>query len=212
MTLIVLIHGFFRTEKDMAFLKKKLQKHNRHVMAVTLPTTFKSMEQCVDSLDRQTALHRKKCSEMICIGHSMGGRIAAHFITSKAPPLISKCLCIATPLRGNRIARFFSSIPGVAQIMPPLDILKSPLSFPLQSFTNISVGLVAGTKNNTILGKLFLQSGDGRVELSSALSWSQHSADSISLPCNHFQIHHCGETIDQIEHFIQHSEFDHAPV
>jgi pimeloyl-ACP methyl ester carboxylesterase len=211
MTLIVLIHGFFRTGKDMAFLKKKLQKHNRNVVAVTLPTTFKTLEECVDSLDRQTALHRKKCSEMICIGHSMGGRIAAHFITRKAPHHISKCLCIATPLRGNRIARFFSSIPGIVQIMPPLDILKEPLSFPLQSFTNISIGLVAGTKNNTILGKLFLQSGDGRVEVSSALAWADHCADTICLPCNHFKIHHCAETSDQIEHFIQHSEFYHPP-
>ena len=51
--LIVLVHGFFKNKKDMAFLEKGLFNKGYSVTSVDLPTTFGSIETCHESMIRQ---------------------------------------------------------------------------------------------------------------------------------------------------------------
>ena len=73
--LIILIHGFFRTRHDMAFLARFFEKNGYDVFRPNLPTSFSTLEQCTERLERKLQAMLLDGQRLHFVGHSMGGLI-----------------------------------------------------------------------------------------------------------------------------------------
>jgi len=97
---------------------------------------------------------------------------------------VGKCVFIATPHEGTRLADIVNRIPFHSKIFRPIEFLLSGSNLSSLSLDkNIKIGLIVGNKNINLLGRLFLlNKSDGWVEISSekskdAVSWPPHVGD-----------------------------------
>ncbi len=120
-TLTILIHGFNKGSRDMAFLEKGLQKSGFETFSVDLPTRFGTMEQCREALDRQITGRIRKYQVVYYVAHSMGGLITRDYLSRIQQDKVGKCVFIATPHHGSRLAGIAGRIPFFSRIFKTVD-------------------------------------------------------------------------------------------
>lgn len=196
----ILIHGFFRNNKDMKSIEIALQAANKDVISVNLPTTFSSFSNCVNKLIFETKHIFTMYKSINFVVHSLGGLILLDFLRKTKHSNIKKCVFISTPFKGTFLANIANFIPLYSRIFKTIPVLKINRD-EITCATDAEIMLIAGDKASCFLGKLFLDGqNDGLVEVSSAL---ELKADKILiLPYNHQEIHHKRETITHILQFL----------
>ncbi|MFH1965383.1 MAG: alpha/beta fold hydrolase [Acidobacteriota bacterium] len=201
-SLTILIHGFNKDSRDMAFLEKGLSESGFETVSVDLPARLGTMDKCIEVLHLQISDLVREHQAVNYVAHSMGGLIARAYINHVQQANVGKCVFIATPHNGSRLAGIANRIPfysmifqTVKPILPGSDFL--PPSLP----EGIMVGLIAGNKNRHLLGRLFLsEQSDGRIEVSSVES--RDADEFIVLPFGHKEIHHQHETLMLVRNFL----------
>lgn len=206
--IIILVHGFFKSRSDMQYLEKGLIEAGYDVVSVSLPTTFASFNQCRQALHEQVYDLVCDADEVNYVAHSMGGLIVRSFIDSIQQSNISKCVFIATPHGGSKLAKYADCIPFYSRIFKPI---KSLLPGSQQTLVNenkrFSIGCIAGCRADDILGRLLLpKNSDGRVEIDSAKPPDMD--DFVSLPYGHARIHHQIETFNLVRVFLELGSFN----
>ncbi|MDA3915396.1 MAG: alpha/beta hydrolase [Deltaproteobacteria bacterium] len=203
----IIVHGFNKDKHDMGFMKQGLCDSGFKTVLVDLPTTFGTIEDCKNSLDAQINNLIKKYRVVNYVGHSMGGLIIRAYINDTKQNNVEKCVFIATPHRGSRLADIANRIPFYAKIFRPIESLLSGSNlFPPTLDQNIKVGLIAGNKNTGFLGKLFLTNeSDGRVEVASVEF--KDADEFIVLPFGHQKIHHQHKTLILVKNFLLQGTF-----
>lgn len=225
--LAILVHGFFRTRRDMAFLERGLKRCGYQTLRVHLPSTQGTIEEGVSALQRQLELPMQGAERVVFIAHSMGGLVVRTFlaqINSRAN--ITHCVFIATPHRGTPLADLLLNIPWYGAIFPVVKQLRSkppntyaaPLLHPNGHqgvATDIRIGVIAGDYSRRgplrglSIGKLLIPArSDGRVPVASAVA---PDADAVLIvPFSHTRIHHRGTTLDAIIHFLASGHFNNS--
>ena len=202
----ILSHGFNKSHDNMFYLCNGLNNHGINNIAVNLPLTYKSLEDCLASFDSQVCDIVKEYDTVNFVGHSMGGLIIRAYIKKIGLENAGRCVFIATPHRGSRLAKISGYIPFYNDIYKPLKSLQPSAENKYLLNNTIEIGLIAGNKNDTVFGKMFLPAeSDGRVEIFSALS--DDAKDTIILPYGHREIHHREETLIQVKNFLSHGAF-----
>lgn len=203
----ILVHGFNKNKDDMAYLTNGLNKSGFKTFSVNLPTTFGSLEECKQSLYLQVNDFIKNYKIINYVAHSMGGLIVRNYIKSINQNNIGKCIFIATPHNGTKLAEIANYIPFYARIFKPIKSLLPNLHlFHHDLNVNFKIGLIAGDKNTGLLGKLFLpDKSDGRVEVSSIKT--QDADEMIILPFGHKEIHQQHETLIFVRQFLTTGSF-----
>jgi pimeloyl-ACP methyl ester carboxylesterase len=191
----------------MRFLSEGLNKVGFESVALSLPTTFSSVEDCAALLDRKLEGFAKSYEKINYVGNSMGGLIIRKYINAYKPANVGKCVFIATPHRGSRLARMMLYVPCVSILVPPLADLESKKENEyLLKDRNLAVGIIVGSENSLLWGKLFLSDqSDGRVEIKSAIS--EDAKETVVLPYHHEEIHHVPETLKLVKRFIESGTF-----
>lgn len=203
----VLIHGFFRNKSDMSNLEHALNSLGHKTLTVNLPTTFGSMGQMVDSLSSQLKAYENKKEKIHIIAHSLGGLVARNYI-SHTQLEIGKCIFIATPHHGSKLANIAQKIPLFSSIFKPINELHTQICYTPFKDKNFKLGLIAGDLNNDLLGCLCMpKHSDARVEVQSVQS--SDADDFIVLPYNHDKIHKNEATTQQILYFLENGKFQH---
>ncbi|MCB2181970.1 MAG: alpha/beta hydrolase [Desulfobulbaceae bacterium] len=204
----MLVHGFFRTCRDMSFLSSFFRQQGYETLSPSLPSTFGSLEKCTsifeDSMKNMPASYEK----IHFIGHSMGGLVIRLFFSRNKIEKPGRCILIATPNNGTDLAGIVadnckfclailkplqSFIPEKLQIPPPLN---SPAP---------EIGVIAGNRQNLITGKYIKGKNDGRVPLESTRLPGMK--DFITVPYNHVQIHHTQDVAHLSQKFIESGNF-----
>ncbi|MCL1991988.1 MAG: alpha/beta hydrolase [Spirochaetes bacterium] len=198
----ILAHGFNKSRGDMLFLSCGLKARGIDNIAVKLPARFNTLNNCLDSLHLQIGNVVKKHKTVNFVGHSMGGLIIRSYINKHQLENVGRCVFIATPHLGSKLAGISARIPFYAKIFKPInDLLPSSENKYLLENKKIEIGIIAGNKNGTVFGKMFLsKNSDGRVETASALS--DDAKETVVLPCAHKKIHRKKETLDKVASFI----------
>ena len=202
-TLTILIHGFNKDSRDMAFLEKGLAETGLAAVSVDLPARFGTMEQCVEALDLQTGKITPGYGTVNYVAHSMGGLITRAYIKHSRQENVGKCVFLATPHNGSsRLAGVAGRIPFYSRIFKTVKpILPGSGFIPPDLPEGIRLGLIAGNKNRHFLGRMFLSDqSDGRVEVSSVES--RDADEFIVLPYGHREIHHQPDTLALVRSFL----------
>jgi pimeloyl-ACP methyl ester carboxylesterase len=221
---VVLVHGFFRTQRDMAFLRRGLERRGFRVLCVELPITRGTIADGVAVLKEQLDQKQLRGKTLAFVGHSMGGLVVRNFLAqifqkqeSSSFFRVSHCVFIATPHRGTPLADLALHIPGVGRFFRALyDLRITPqgswaaaLLHPSENssiHTDLKVGAIAATRAFILPGRFFISDvNDGMVPLSSALP---PDADAVvQLPYNHVTIHKRTATLDAIVSFLERAQF-----
>lgn len=205
---IVLVHGFCRSHLDMRFLEAGLKNAHFHVVSVRLPTLFASLSQCCDALATQIDSIVKNAGSVHYVAHSMGGLIVRAYIQRTQQQNVGRCIFIATPHQGSKLAAIANRVPFYASVFKPIKDLLPSLSYPdFGAQKSFQIGVIAGESNTGLLGKLFMSSrSDGRVEVASARATD--TDDFIILPYGHHEIHHMPQTLRLIQRYLSMGRFE----
>ncbi len=203
----ILIHGFRKNNSDMSYLETGLKAAGFAVLSVKLPTTFGSLAQCRNALYRQINEIVQEFDVVNYVAHSMGGLITRAYIDSVEKNNVGKCVFIATPHNGSRLATIAGLIPLYSRVFRPIRDLLPNLQY--RSFAEnkrFKIGVIAGSRNESMIGRLFLpDDSDGRVEISSVKS--NDMDELIILPYNHHNIHKNRETLVAVKNFLARGTF-----
>lgn len=204
----ILVHGFNKSSSDMSYLEAGLKSAGFDVISVSLPTTFSTLEQCRNSLYLQIKEVVDEVDVVNFVAHSMGGLITRSFIDFEDQKNVGKCIFIATPHNGSKLASIANYIPLYSAVFKPIrDLLPSLKHKSFGSNKTFKIGAIAGNKNKDVIGRLFLSDkSDGRVEISSVIT--NDIDELIILPYNHNKIHHKRETLIAVKEFLITGSFD----
>ncbi|APD50786.1 alpha/beta fold hydrolase [Francisella hispaniensis] len=207
---IVLVHGFIKNSKDMSSLANFLKDGYDDILAVDLPTTFVTIDVAVNKLC-QVIQNIPKTKSIIFIAHSMGGIITCMTIDKLQLTSVEKCIFIATPFAGSKVADFGDRIPFYSRVLKPnkeLKVTNNYLEICNKIAARIPIGLIAGNKHSrfNLLAKFCLKNDhDGLVEVASV--FAVNSADRIILNKNHREIHHDDDTLNRVACFLETGKF-----
>ncbi len=208
--LVVLLHGYMRTAYDMRKMKKYLESFGYDIFAPTLPTTFRSVEDCTAKLEKLlNTIPTVDYNLVHFVGHSMGGLIIRLFLSRNKISNIGRCVLIATPNGGSVLAvkaygKFGLAAkisPSVNDLMSPGLMIEPPLNNPSPEF-----GAIAGNESPLIPGALIKEDNDGRVAVSSVTFDGMEKF--IVVPYRHTRIHKNQEVARLVDGFLQRGSFD----
>ena len=206
--MVVLLHGFNRTKRDMATLEKFFRSQGYHVSAPDLTILFSSLEDCTKKFEQEFNRIQSKYDRVHFVGHSFGGLILRLFLSRNRVPNLGRCVLIATPNKGSELAdimaRYFNPVVLLFkpyQAIQPCGIkIPPPMNDPPPE-----MGAIAGNRNKLLLGRLIKSENDGRVPVDSVPF--EGMKEFIILPYHHEEIHHRQETAELVLRFIQEGTF-----
>ena len=196
----------------MYVLRNYLADLNYEVILAELPLLFKSVRYCADILAEQLkeiTAHLNKGEKLSLVGHSTGGIVIRKIIKDPAVKIyIDRCVLIATPNRGSRLADKAAKISKIfVNIFKPVksitteNIKKMNLKRPAE----IEIGAIAGSKSNLFLSRFLRKKNDGRIRVNSVKY--EDLKDFKVLPYGHKDIHYQLETAQLIDNFLRGGSF-----
>jgi pimeloyl-ACP methyl ester carboxylesterase len=205
---VLLIHGFFRTERDMFPMKSFLRAKQLNAITIGLPTTFTSVEQCtkllIEKLHRLSLRHGK----IHLVGHSMGGLVLLNLLSRAALPNYGRCVLIGTPVNGSELADIaYDLSPRLTCLIKGLASLRTKAVTGIDNriVEKYELGVIAGGRKNILSRFFFDKDNDGRVSIESTKFKGMR--DFIELPYGHTRIHHKKMTSELVMNFIHTGSF-----
>lgn len=210
---LVLVHGYYKNNKDMLTLEENLKKLGNEAISVELPLTFEDITDATSVFEEIIAKivdDLKEDEKISLVGHSTGGLVIRLFLSNtKHIDKIHRCVLIATPNQGSKLADVVSELsPMFINIFKTLRSLKyeNVKELQLKHIDSVEIGAIAGNKSNLLSDKLLNDENDGRVEISSTLC--EELKDFIILPYGHNEIHHKLETAKLVDIFLKEGNFN----
>lgn len=174
-----------------------------------LPLTYKEFDfaaNVLESLLEELTLTKEE--KVHLVGHSTGGLVIRKLIAeTDYSDKIGRCVLIATPNKGSKLADIAGKIKPVVKIFKTLRSLNYEYieQIDLTPKSNIEIAAIAGNRNNLFLGNLIGEENDGRVEVHSV--YYPELKDYLTLPYGHAEIHHQPETAKMVDTFIRTGKF-----
>lgn len=179
---------------------------------IDLPITYKKFEVAAlmleDYLDEIIKTHLSVGEQINLVGHSTGGLVIRKMLSeTKFAGKIGRCVLIATPNKGSKLANIACKVPLFVQIYKTLNSISYQYieKIGIIDKQSIEIGAIAGNSSNLFLGKLIDEESDGRIEVKSV--YLPSLTDFIVLPYGHKEIHHQKETAKFVDTFMKKGKF-----
>ncbi len=208
---VVLLHGIFKSSRQMNKMAKYLTKDCYKVINISYPSTKKSLSEIADQVwqEVKTKTADDKNSKIHFVGYSMGGLVTRATLNKYKPKNIGRVVLIATPNHGSEVADFFDGLwlydkiagPAGHELITNQEDFKNVLGSPYYE-----VGVLAGNFSIDLLSSLLIEGDDdGKVSLESAKVENMTAYKVIS--ASHFSIARKKITILETMHFLKHGKF-----
>ena len=210
---VILVHGYFKNEKDMSALKTELEKANFEVHTVNLPLTFKKLKSSLPlfKVEVEKITAESKAGEKInFVGHSTGGLLIRRFLAvTDYKDKIGRIVLIAAPNKGSRLAyfakKYFRPFTNIFKTLASIEV-ENVKKLELAAASDFEIAAIAGNKSNLFLGRLLIKENDGRIRVKSVKI--PGLKDFIVLPYGHKDIHFQEETADLVAEFLESGSFN----
>lgn len=210
---VVLVHGYFKNEKDMFALKSELEKAAFEVVTINLPLTFKKLKSTLPffKTEIEKIISEPDAAEKIhFVGHSTGGLLIRRFLAvTEYKDRIGRIVLIAAPNKGSKLAGFAKKY-----FKPLTDIFKTLSSIEYDNVKRLDLAAagdyemaaIAGNNCNLFFGRLLSKENDGRIRVESVKI--PDLKDFAVLPFGHKDIHYQGETAVMVANFLNFGSFN----
>lgn len=213
--IVVLAHGYGRSESAMWLLAKRIEDAGYSVCGIDYSTIGQSVSSvlaesesqinaCVSTAEQSAKVH--------FVGHSLGGLVIRSYLEQneqfRESERLGRVVLVGTPNQGSEVADYYQdtwlmSLGGdIAEaLVTSYDSLASKLQ-PL----DIRAGVIAGTKSSDFTRKMFSGANDGLVSVESTKLAKM--ADFITLPVGHSQMRYDQTVAQQTIYFLNHGVFN----
>ncbi|MGC9404372.1 esterase/lipase family protein [Vibrio genomosp. F10 str. 9ZC157] len=201
---IVFLHGLYMHGIALLPLSQRLDKLGYHTdvlsynsLNINAENVFKQIDALLDPFETN-----------ILVGHSLGGLMIKHYLTSRKPSnvRVSHVIAIGSPIQGASIAEKISEL-GLGAILGNstkhgLEKHNDTWDFPQK------LGCIAGTQSiglrPILLGSEKLSDGTVTVEETKINGLTDH----VTINSNHTSLLYSNVIPNQIDHFIQFNAFN----
>ncbi|PUU90636.1 MULTISPECIES: alpha/beta fold hydrolase [Halanaerobium] len=210
---VILVHGYFKTEKDMFVLKAELEKRGFEVVTINLPLTFKKLKSVLPLFKKEVEkiiAESETDAKINFVGHSTGGLLIRRFLAvTEYKNKIGRIVLIASPNQGSKLAYFakkhFKPFTSVFKTLSSIEI-NHVKKLELAAAKDFEMAAIAGNNSNLFLGRLLVKENDGRIRVESVKI--PGLKDFIVLPYGHKDIHFQEETADLVADFFESGSFN----
>lgn len=208
---LILVHGFFRTYKDMRDLEENLLNMGYQVENLNFPLTFPSLEISVEILKKYLlSLKEKQITEneeIVIIGCGFGGVLIRETLRDEElKNIVDKIVLISSPIIDSKLHRRLKRLfVFIDLIFKPLAIYQKLRKNKKIFDDNIEVGLIIGTESEGFFKKWLGKFNDGLVDLKDADI--KNVKDRVLIPLPHSEIHKKIGTARYINNFITKGKF-----
>jgi len=129
---VVLLHGLFHNRAVWWLLKRRLEQCGFPVITVNLPP-WENLDRLLRKVEEtvEEALSVYNVDRVHLVGHSLGGVLARYYVQlGDGAQKVDKCVLIATPNAGSKLAPFALSTYG-RMLIPGSDFLAEIAAVPL---------------------------------------------------------------------------------
>jgi len=191
----------------MRYLAGKLEQQGYLVFAPTLPTTFRSVRECGESLALMMEKHVPDGNTVHFAGHSMGGLVIRDYLSRNLVEGLGRVVLIGTPNGGSPYANLLLGLPFSGSIFESLPDLAEPgpdIDHP-RNVPAPEIGIIIGTKPDFVRELLLPGVHDGLVTAESVRRVAY--SDEMLVPCPHEMLHWRAGTANAIASFFETGRF-----
>lgn len=212
---VVLLHGLSRTSLSMKGVEWYLKRRGYEVINACYPTAGLSVAQISDLYLApllQSEIPRS-ATRIHFVTHSQGGIVLRQYLAGHELPNLGHVVMLAPPNHGseivnrlhtNRLTRAFLG-PGYRELGSDAASLPNRLGPVL-----FDCGIIAGDCSlNPFLSGMLSGPNDGKVTLASAKVEGMN--DFLVVHHSHTWLMWRGNTLHQINHYLESGRFDHSP-
>ena len=191
----------------MRYLAKKLEQQGYNAIVPTLPTTFRSVHECSESLAQVIEKNIPEGGVVHFVGHSMGGLIIRDYLSRTLVEGLGRVVLIGTPNGGSPYANLLLELPFSRDILESLPDLAEPgLDIaPPRNIPAPEIGIIIGTKPDFVRKLLLPGVHDGLVTAESVRYIA--ASDEMLVPCPHERLHWRTDTAKAIASFLETGKF-----
>ncbi|WP_022818819.1 esterase/lipase family protein [Fusobacterium russii] len=208
---LILVHGFFRTYKDMRDLEENLLNMGYQVENLNFPLTFPRLEMSVQILKNYLlSLKEKQVTEneeIVIIGYGFGGVLIRETLKDEElKNIVDKIILVSSPIIDSKLHRRLKRLfVFIDLIFKPLAIYQKLRKNKKIFDSNIEVGLIIGTESEGFFKKWLGKFNDGLVDLKDADM--KNVKDKVLIPVPHSEIHKKIGTARYINNFVTKGRF-----
>jgi pimeloyl-ACP methyl ester carboxylesterase len=197
--LVILLHGFGGRPVLMSRVARHLRRNNYAVRN----WAYRSVRGRIsdhssrlrDELARIAA--EGKFDRIHFVTHSLGGIVVRQLMSQTALTAICRIVMVAPPNSGTPVARFAAlALRRLCPVLREISDQKASLVNLLSPPPGVEIGIIAG-------------SGDWVVQQSS--THLSNERDHIVLRGGHLRLPLLRSCVEQVEYFLRHGAFNHAP-
>ena len=207
---VVLLHGYGRSERAMRPLARRLEAQGYRVESVRYHSFDGSPEDLVAEVDAELAACCAQAARLHFVAHSLGGLVLRAWLAEHPEPRLGRVVLLGPPNRGSELADLALRLRPIHRIVGPtaLALGTSGASFPSTlGPAQFECGVVAGNRSRNPLGSWLIRDDDDGV-VGVASTRLDGMADWIVLAVSHNSLLRSRAVAEQTAHFLANGRFD----
>ena len=206
---VVLLHGYGRSDRAMRPLARRLEAAGFRVASVHYHSFDGAPEELVTELDAQLAACCSHAARVHFVTHSLGGLVLRAWLAEHPEPRLGRVVMLGPPNRGSELADLAVRLRPLHRIVGPTALA---LGTGVASFPNtlgpvrFECGVVAGNRSvNPLSSWLIRDDDDGVVGVASTRL--DGMVDWIVVPSSHNALLRSRAVAEQTAYFLANGRF-----
>lgn len=212
---VILLHGLGRTRYSLRKLEASLSD-NYHVINLGYPSRQHSIEVLANMAIAPALALAENASKIHFVTHSMGGILVRQYLTTQKINKLGNTVMLGPPNNGSELVDFFLENPLLKQLFKTLNGpagtqlgIADSATPKILGKANFNTGIISGSQStNPFFNRIIDGPHDGKVSVAS--SKLKGMCDHIILPVNHTFMMQNHSVINQVQHFLRFTRFDHG--
>jgi triacylglycerol lipase len=206
---VVLLHGYGRTERSMRPLARRLEADGFRVASLRYHSFDGAPEELVAELATQIDDCCAEAERIHFVTYSLGSLVLRAYLAEHAVPRLGRVVMLGPPNGGSELADLAARVRPIHRIVGPtaLALGTGEASFPNSlGPASFECGVVAGNRSYNPIGSWLIHDADDGV-VGVASTRLEGMADWIVLPASHHSLLRSRAVAEQAAHFLAHGRF-----
>lgn len=210
--LVILLHGFMGSAKDMEHIQKRLEFEGYQTFAPDYSSVNMGIEPLSLSVLQEALGTSGQVQKIHFVTHSMGGILLRGYLENHEISRLSRVVMLGPPNHGSQVASRLAQYEAYRRFFGPAGTELGNIKLSPQKKGDYELGIIAGNvRVNPMFSDILPGPDDGYVSVESTRL--EGMDDFMIAPTSHGLLTANEDVISQVVYFLDHGRFDHnAPI